>query len=482
MKSAKPVLAVIFSLITAMMLAICAFAAEISYTITAPNNGHTYEVYQIFTGDYSEGILSNIKWGSNGTGTKGEVVNKEIIDTLTKTNEQSDTEKLQVISSYWKSDSTALKTVTNGGSISVEPGYYLIKDVDGSQEGNNDSYTHYLVEVVGDVMITPKSAVPEFEKKVQDVNDTTGKVSDWQDSADYDIGDEVPFLLSGTVAQNYENYSTYQFVFHDRQSEGLTFLPDTVTVKVDGAKIENDQYEVITNGMDDSCTFEIRFKNLKEIPQVKAGSKITVEYRSQLNENAVIGEAGNPNQAYLEFSNNPNEEEGSETGKTPEDTVRVFTYQLEIHKVDADQKDLKGAAFKLEKLGKNGYYMLVKEWEAGENVTFLFSGLDDGTYRLTETKTPAGYNTIEPIVFQVTAQHEEKSDDPKLVEVKAESTNKELDAASKDGILKANIVNNKGAILPETGGIGTTIFYTAGTLLVASAGVALAAKRRSRES
>ena len=106
-------------------------------------------------------------------------------------------------------------TVTNGSYYEAVPGYYLIKDKDGTVSGL-DAYTLYLVQVVGeDVTITPKSEVPSFEKKIKDTNDTTGDTSGWQDSADYDIGDQIPFQLKGTVASNYDDYKTYYFAFHD---------------------------------------------------------------------------------------------------------------------------------------------------------------------------------------------------------------------------------------------------------------------------
>lgn len=179
MKAMKKLCAVMLSVIMAVVMAVPAFAAEETYIITAPDNGHTYEVYQIFTGSYAEGILSNVKWGQNGTGTEGEVVSSEIITELTGTT-GSDTEKLAVISKYVNLESNEFGTVAAGSTLNVPGGYYLIKDVDGALEGKEDAYTHFIVEVVGNVTITPKADVPEFEKKVEDTNDTTGETSGWK--------------------------------------------------------------------------------------------------------------------------------------------------------------------------------------------------------------------------------------------------------------------------------------------------------------
>lgn len=483
MKAMKKIWAVMLSLVMAMVMVVPAFAAENEYTITAPGNDHTYEVYQIFTGDYADGVLSNVKWGKNGTGTEGEAVSADVISALTAAT-GSDTEKLEVISQYVNLESTEFGTVTNGTPLQVPGGYYLIKDVDGAlDDEENESYTLYVVEVVGDVTISPKAAVPEFNKKVQDINDTTDTdVSDWQDSADWDIGDKVPFKLTGTVASNYDNYKAYQFIFHDTESDGLTFDEESVVVKVDGEVILTG-YEIVTEGLEDGCTFEVRFDDLKDIESVQAGSVITVEYESELNEGAVIGSTGNPNTAHLEFSNNPNDEqEGTpSTGETPDDTVIVFTYKTVINKVDGEKQPLTGAAFKLEKKQEDGSYKLVKEFTVEDDKTsFEFTGLDDGTYKLTETTTPDGYNTIDPIEFTITATHETESDDPSLTELNGNKVTGEITFTSNtgDGSLTADVVNQSGATLPETGGMGTTIFYLLGGILVVGAGILLITRRR----
>ena len=489
MKKIKKMLAVFLAVIMVAVVSIPAFAAEgKTYTITAPDNGHTYEVYQIFTGDYYNGVLSNIKWGKNGTGTTGEAVSSEIITELTGAT-GSDTEKLDAIEKYVNLKSEKFGTVSNGNPLTVPGGYYLIKDVDGSQEGGNDAYTLYIVQVVDNVTITPKADVPEFEKKVQDADDTAGTTTGWQDSADHDIGDTVNFRLKGTVADNYDAYKVYKFVFHDTESKGLTFQGVT-SVKVDGVEIRTG-YEVVESP-DDDCTFEVVFENLKNIESVHAGSEITVEYTSELNENAVIGSVGNPNTANLEFSNNPNDEQGGETGETPDDTVIVFTYKTVIDKVNGEQNPLGGAEFTLEKFvadeeGAENYNEVKGNWNSvgkavvtEEGTRFTFSGLDDGAYRLTETKTPDGYNTIDPIIFTVTAGHDVESDNPALTSLNGNKVSGEITFTPNqgEGSLTATVVNQSGLELSETGGIGTTIFYIIGGILVLGAGILLITRRR----
>lgn len=485
MKTLKKAMSVLVSLLMIFTFALPAFAdSATTYTITAPATTHQYEIYQIFTGDLSEGILSNVKWGVNGTGTVGKAVDSTVIDELTAVNSRPDSEKLDVVKKYAKLDSTPVATITNGATYSAAAGYYLIKDKDNTVSGA-DTYTTYIVKVVGNVTITPKSNVPSFEKKVKDTNDTTGATSDWQDSADYDIGDEVPFKLEGTVASNYADYKTYYFAFHDKAEDGLTFNSD-VKVFVDGTVITTG-YSVVTSTTDGD-TFDVVFDNLKNIADVHAGSKITVEYTATLNTQAVLGNQGNVNTAHLEFSNNPNKvHSGSgkpETGNTPDDSVIVFTYQVVVNKTKANGEALTGAEFTLEKVLKNGTKETVTVVKNTEGTTFTFKGLDDGDYILTETVTPATYNTIEPIRFTVTADHKitwnGEARNTILTSLTGNVTSGTADFMpdKTEGSLTTDVINQSGATLPGTGGIGTTIFYVIGGLLMAAAAVLLITKKR----
>ena len=487
------------------------------YTITAPDNGHTYNIYQIFTGEVSGSNLIKEKWGQNAkngnlTVTVGDTVPSDVLQALENVSQESthtDSEQLNVITQYVNFDSE-IATITGGESTRALPvGYYLIKDVASTNKNNNDAFSIYMVKLLNsNITIQPKVSVPTAEKKVKDVNDSTGTTTvdnqnnntEWIDSADYDIGDDVPFQLKGTVAADYDRYTTYKFVFHDKQQKDqkgdsvFDFIPETVKVTVNGQKVENTEtnkyYNVNTTGLSDGDDFEIEFPDLKQISSVHAGSVIIVEYNATLNSKAVIGKGGNKNTMHLEYSNNP-EQEGS-TGHTPDDTVIVFTYQTTINKVDKDQKPLEGAEFTLEKFYKNesnGEWKSITKVDNSSSTVFEFAGLDDGYYRLTETTHPEGYNPIDPIYFTITAEHELLSDNPKLTTLEATETNEQhtnketgnitFTSTNEDnGILTTNVVNKKGSLLPETGGIGTTIFYIVGVVLVLGAGVLLVTKKR----
>ena len=498
-KAMKKLMAALLAVAMVCAMAIPAFAdgssststaAVTRYTITAPKNGHTYEIYQIFTGDYDASqpsMLANIKWGKNGTGTAGDAVEQTVLDALSKVaSYTSDNDKLTVIEKYIDLSTAPLVTITNGGTANdVVGGYYLIKDQDGTVP-SSETYTPYIVSVVCDITIKPKSnEVPKFTKKLKDTNDTTGAISGWQDSADYDIGDDIPFRLQGTVSKDFDSYKTYYYAFHDVEEKGLTFDPSSVKVFVGdeetGTKIDASNYTVDTSPAD-GCTFEIVFDDLKKVSGVTANSIITVTYKSQLNGNAVLGEHGNVNKAQLEYSNNPR---GDGTGTTPWDNVIVFTYKVVVNKVDQNRQPLEGAEFTLTKKLKDGTENVIPmKIDTSNKALFTLSGLDDGVYTLTETVTPAHYNTISPITFTVNADHTITWEaDPRntvLTSLSGNTASGEITFTHNetDGSLTTDVVNNIGTTLPGTGGIGTTIFYVIGGGLMVAAAILLITKKR----
>ena len=504
MKHIKKLASLLLVLVMVFALATTAFAEETAYSITINNSAkdHTYEAYQIFTGDLSGTTLSNIVWGS-GVSEAGQTALGDAAAKAETLKTEADAKAFaKAVAPYLTTAAGSANTVTDGKYVisGLAAGYYLVKDQDGSLTGDADAYTEYIIKVVSDTTATPKSSVPTVEKKVKDTNDSTGVTSDWQDSADYDIGDSIPFQLKATLANNVSSYTTYKVVFHDTLSKGLTYNNDA-KVYIDGTETNGFTVTATVNA-DGTTTLTVSCDDVKALGAGNS-SVITVEYTAKLNENAVLGSAGNPNEVYLEYSNNPNKSEtgDNETGETPKDVVIVFTYKTIINKVDSENKPLTGAAFKLEKLikGKDGAadtWTTVKEFTVDETTTsFTFSGLDDGQYKLTETKTPAGYNTIDPIYFVIEATHDETADAPTLKTLNAYLTdangNKQtemkdgesvnIDLGTVDltaGSITTTVVNKSGSKLPSTGGIGTTIFYVLGGVLVLAAVVLLVTKKR----
>ena len=472
-----------FAMVMAIAMPSVVMAADDgSITITGANAGHIFEAYQIFTGKVSGNTLSDIEWGS-GVSEQGKTAlgsAKEKAKELTDSNSKDFAYAVSEYLTNPAGSANAKDSSDNYVITGLEPGYYLVKDK-GPTTGQ-DSYSKFILQVVGNKTVAVKKQVPESYKKVMDKNDTTGTTTDWQDSADWDIGDKVPFQLTGTVASDYKEYKApYQLVFHDTLSEGLTFDKNSVKVYTNDSTdpISADQYTV-TYPATDGHTFDVTIKNVKALDGIV--TKIRVKYEATLNEHAVIGSAGNPNKMYMDFSNNPNSTQGGEKGTTPEDKVIVFTYKTIINKVDSENHSLAGAAFKLEKVNKNGSNTLVKEFTADENTTsFEFKGLDDGQYILTETKTPEGYNTMDPITFEITATHDVESNDPTLTELSGNKVIGEIEftVSKDDGSLTADVVNNKGSELPETGGMGTTVLYAAGTLMILAAAAFLVMKKKA---
>lgn len=382
-------------------------------------------------------------------------------------------------------------TATEGVFTNVDHGYYLIAQ---TKVGTTEAYSLVMLGTAGkkELKVTPKTGVPTFEKKIKEKNDSTGKVTDWQDASDYDIGDEVPFKLTGTVSDKYDNYKTYYYAFHDKMDDTLQFNANTVVVKIDGVEVAKDKYTLNTKTTDD-CTFEVVFNDLKTVSPTKP-ENVTVEYTATLKENAHLGSVGNFNKGKLEFNNNPYYEgEGKpETSETPWDKVVVFTYKLIANKTDGQGHPLPGAGFTLYKFDKDtNDYVKVKEIPAGETTTFAFTGADAGKYKLVETTVPDGYNKADDLVFEVKGTYEAVSTAPleaptltELVILDANGNiisgeNKVFTTNLKDGTATTNIKNLTGSELPETGGMGTTVLYAAGTLMILAAAAFLVMKKKA---
>ena len=487
MKRVKRVLALLAAFALVLAMAVPAWAAS----ITINGTGKTYKAYKLLNATVS------------GTGEDKKIsytVNEKYAKVLKAATSATD-EKGIIKAIEGKTEATAIRSFANdiyakikAGEIAedytstgktfanVDKGYYLI--VETELDGNADTYSLVMLNTADqdNVTVDSKEESPTFEKKIKEKNDSTGDVTGWQDGADYDINDAVPFKLQGTVPQNYGAYNTYKYVFHDEMSSGLTFNASSVVVKVDETAI-NSGYSVVTTGLKDGCTFEIQFDDLKKISEVKAGSTITVEYDATLNENAVIGSAGNPNQAKLEYSNNPY---GDDTGKTPWDKVIAFTYQLVANKVDKDGAPVVGAGFTLYKWSnEQNKYVAVGSEIKGVTI-FTFKGVDAGQYKLVESTVPDGYTKAEDLVFTVVATYDTEDLEPKFGTLTIKGGNKVISEGEGNvftvnlaaGSFTTNVVNLTGTTLPSTGGMGTTVFYVVGGGLMAVAVVLLVTKKR----
>ena len=565
MKRMRRIASLLLALAMAFGLTATAFAAEV-----VNETGHTYAAYQVFKGTQQESVeegdgsitaLGDIDWGSGVNG--GELL--DALKTLTvggatpfagcesaaavaavldgQTDYTSDIAKAfaNAADKHRTGTSTPIPADKNA-TVNLEDGYYLFVDTQTAPDGV-DAYNPALLQVTGQtITIKQKYSVPEVEKKVSDTED--GGLGD---AVDAGIGDSVYFTLAGTLPMNWEDYDSYKYIFHDTLSDGLKYNGDVkvylaakgtdgepdlagkteIAKGADGYMVNPDGASAAGGG-----TLTVTFADLKKVGGVTAESCIIVEYSATLTEAAVIGKPGNTNTVKLEYSNNPNTDSSGDpsdgTGETPEDTVYVFTYELDGTKVDGQTPDktLKDAQFVLYRVkgegepnadGENNTPTNVEYAEvtdgkltgwtdsretaigtedakgtgivaSDENGLFVISGLDAGTYYLEEVKAPAGYNLLKaPVKLTIDAEISEgdaEANQPPTIgrlDLITEGENGEAPTpGDKDnGTVSLEVQNNMGALLPSTGGMGTTLFYIAGAALVLAAGVLFMMKRRT---
>lgn len=500
----KKLLSVILTIALLCTLTVTAFADDtFKLTITGAA-GHKYDVYQVYTGDLSvnannQKVLSNVKYGVNHypvNGVAGDPVPADELAALTDAQTA-----MNLLDSALKGDPIAPGVKPAEGENSIEitglaPGYYMIVDVTDT-ELVDETKSPIMLQIVGDTTVASKHAGISSEKKVDDKNDSKADEDavNWQDSADYDIGDTVPFQLSATIPSTFLSYDVYELTFHDMQAAGFAAPQNIVITIVDsnGDLVDTltaDEY-VVTNGacgeetceFGANCSFNIKITDLTaSLNSYAEGYKILVEYTSVLEDDANVGDLGNENGMFVCHPD----------GHTPEDYVVVFTYELTGNKVDGETNAaLPGAGFTLYKKDlaatTEDQWVAVGEEVKGEDITsFTWSGLDDGIYKLVETTTPAGYNTMVPMEFTITAQHKDvwsKDGNSAFMDLIAKDGEKIVfadmdDQRVEDGKLSGTLINNKGAVLPETGANGTVIFSVIGTVLAMAAVVFMVTRKK----
>lgn len=570
MKTFKKMLALMIAIVMCMAMAISVYAEDTG-SITINNAGnitttHNYEGYQVFKGNLSADgtTLSDIEWGSG-------VVAETLLPALkaqpayASCNSAADVAKVlegfsddsaeleafnAIVNSHLKS--TGKKTgTTDTGFTGLEYGYWFVKDVTTMPAEGTDAKSAYILQVVGQQTLNIKADAPSITKKIVEGNNRV-------DSNNASIGDTVTYEIK-TAVPDMTNFNNYYFYVEDTLSKGLTYTPNSLSVTIGGADYADSNYDLTvgTYSATAGTAISIDFKNLyadfndTTKTNVAATNEIIIQYSATVNENAVIGETGNPNIVKLTYTNDatwdgtgtPSE---GPTGVTPEDLVITYVTKIEITKQIAGTTDpLEGAVFKIEgtplntvivegevfEVSATGTYYKLKDGSytltaptdangdlydstttkyakstkktiekvAGQPVSYevvsgadgklSFTGLAEGTYTITEIAAPAGYNKLtEPVTVVITWTKPANADDPGLTdptdtcvwEYTATGAGVEITpkTTADGGIITFDVENAGGATLPSTGGIGTTIFYTIGAILVIGAGVILVTRRR----
>lgn len=531
-------------------------ADENTVNVTVPTTtnleNHTYTAYQILSGTQatSGGALGDAEWGTGiqsddflkalQADTTIKSYFKDVTDAKGFAEALSNTDNFpadgantrlvaKIAMKHTQGAGTALAA---GSSTQLDKSYYLI--VDSTTDGQT-VYNPAVLAITSDIEIKDKTDVPTLEKKVQEnKKDATGDTaygSKFNDVADYNIGDEVPFHLIGSVP-DMSQYETYTYKFTDTFDKGFDAV-DTSNVKVylsndkkldlEGKSVDTDittyfsgtngsiQYTPATEAQGETAgtkaTLTVSTKDLKKAATYSKEQPqyVIVSYTAKLNANAKIGLPGNVNEAYLTYSNKPDQSGTGDnnTNDTPHDKVIVFTYGLDVTKVDSKNTEtkLKDAEFKLK--NSDGKWATITDgkvtgWadtelqgsvlKSDESGKFKVEGLDDGEYTLKETKAPAGYNLPADgfsVTLTATTANNQAWDGTATkaltnLAVKVDQTDGTGDVTT--GLGAITIKNTQGSSLPSTGGMGTVLLYVAGIAVFVLAGATLVMALRRRNA
>ena len=301
------------------------------------------------------------------------------------------------------------------------------------------------------------------------------EIEDDDTSVSYGIGDSIPYKLTATMPESITAYKKYQLVFHDKLSAGLDYNRDSLKVFAGGTEIPAENYTVAYS--EDGKSLTVSINDAKAAPwNAVPGTEISVKYSAVLNENA---EVKNRNEAWLEYSNDPKGDGTGETGPGVPDTVDVYTFEIRFDKVDKNGDPLSGAGFTLYKKDEADVFQPFGEEVKGVT-RFSFKGLSAGEYKLVETTTPDGYNTMEDFVFRIDAETADGTDGKvkRITMIPVSGGAGAWTAVAADMAFESDIANYTGSTLPSTGGMGTYAFYLAGAAVVVTVGTVMAAKKK----
>lgn len=515
MKKTKQFLSVI--IITLMMFTLGSFtvSADDTFTITVKNtnsavsiDGVEYTAYKVFdvkydqertayTYDVGDDCLSK-NYGTYNTSNITES-NVQVFGTYVYNNfikGKTDT----IAATVAKASATAsgqTATITTPSA-----GYYVVvgtaKNLSGDPNNNQDVVTSLVMLNTADpnVEVNTKLDAPSLDKQIQHNENENNNDKGWGVVGDNQIGDTVNFRIITKVPDlngyTDEENEKYTYTIHDTMTAGLGFNQNSVSVKVnDGIVLEQAYYNVTATPGGQTLTVDFDINKAVAENKVSTGDMLYTYYSATLNTSALIASSApdgtnhNDNTAYLEYSNNPYD--NSSKGKTPDKKVYDWTYAFTVNKVknDAAHTPLAGAGFTIKEgeavikftkkdgveeyvVDPNGTTTEIKTTSTG---TFKILGLDDQTtYTLTESTVPNGYKKCEDVTFNLTSDY--NTDGNSLTSLSSKIGNEEP-----SNQLSVTVENVPGAKLVGTGGIGTTIFYIIGGVLMGGAIILLIVKK-----
>ena len=498
-----------------MMLCVStAFAA----TITVNNivNGQTYTAYKLLnytnSGDAFSYYLTSSEYGTAESKTTLATLLESAGFTFARgtdgnwyvSNTEANTPTAAAITTALKGaitagtfdgdDAIASQTVqaandaANFGNLAT--GYWFVTSTTGSLVSLNS--------IDANEMVFDKNNPPEIDKSITGVPDGDDHIAADGNSADAKVGDAVNYTVEIIAKKGAQNY-----VFHDKMSAGLTYDPTTLTIAdltagedytvvysnatpATAAQAENSDIEAGDN-------ITIRFSKAY-LDTINTDTTITITYSAEINDNAVIDSTGNPNTVKLEYGHQPGNENGTQPGPdSREETVTVYTYAIAIKKVNTAGEPLEGVTFSFPfavetdgnyyKYAGSGTASLQTN-SAGEITIY---GVNAGTYNITETATLEGYNVLTTSV-PVQAQLLSATTTTKTFYI--DENGVETQTATDTVVTYQNddfaatvvmVINKAGVELPSTGGIGTTIFYIAGIVMVLGAAAVIIARRKAEQ-
>lgn len=498
MKNAKKVFAIALAAFMLFSLSIMAFAVDTySISVATTETGHTYTAYQVFTGDLSGSTLSNIVWGSDINGaaflaalkadtTFGADAANDFASCTTaaevaavigqagynpakmKQFAEVALANIAATNSGWDDDSTEAghgNEATTYVISDLNAGYYLVTD-ELADESVNEAESALILKVTDSETIYPKENFnPTFDKNITTATGTAEGV------ADRDVDTDVEYNLVATLPSNLGDYASYKLNFFDTLDSGLSLKADTVKVYNGSTEITS-ATGVTVNTDPGAGTLAVYIADVKATGiEAVAGDVIRVTYKATVN-SEIQPNANNVNEAYIQYSHDPRNV--AEYSVLPPDDVYVWTFQLNVTKQFSDDQD-HTAGFTLYKIDADDNEVAV---EAEKTVTvnngpLSWADLSDGHYVLKETTVPEGFNRASDTEFTVVTTVNSDGTRQSI-----STGNANVSANASDGTVAVTIVNNTGSTLPSTGGIGTTIFYIVGSLLVVGALVFIVSKRR----